>query len=95
MTSARPIGEVWERIQRHAGELFQTKTGLLFTYEVPGNYLEVVRSGALVNRSLSRTNFAKAVDLMPADGPGALKERQGSSYTWAILMDPRIRQADW
>jgi hypothetical protein len=95
MTSAQVIGEVWARIERHAGESFETKTGLLFTYEVPGNYLRVVRGGARVNRSLSRTNFAKAVDLMPADGPGVLKDRQGSSYTWAILMDPRIRQTDW
>ena len=23
---------------------------------------------------------------MPADGPGAIKDRQGSAYTWAILV---------
>jgi hypothetical protein len=31
------IEVVWERIRRHAGEGFQTITGLSFTYEVPGN----------------------------------------------------------
>lgn len=29
---------VWDRIRAHAGETFHTKTGLPFTYEVPGNY---------------------------------------------------------
>lgn len=85
------IDAVWARIKRHAREPFHTKTGLPFRYEVPGNYLIVDRA----NRSLSRTNFAKALAAMPADGPGAIKDRQGSAYTWAILMDPRIRLHDW
>lgn len=91
----RSIAEVWERIKRHAGEDFQTINGLVFTYAVPGNYLRVTREGEEINRSLSRTNFERALDLMPADGPGALTGRQGPSYTWAILMDQRIRRSDW
>jgi hypothetical protein len=86
---------LWERIRRHAGEPFETKTGKTFTYEAPGNYLRVSREGAEVNRSLSRTNFSKAAALMPTDGPGAIRERPGSAYTWAILMDERIRGSDW
>ena len=62
---------------------------------VPGNYLRVTRAGDEVNRSLSRTNFIKAATMMPVDGSGAIKDRQGSAYTWAILMDQRIRDADW
>lgn len=89
------IEAVWERIQRHAGSEFRTVTGLPFTYEVPGQYLRVSRDGNEVNRSLSRTNFERALAMLPAASPGALKGRQGASYTWAILMDPRIRQADW
>lgn len=73
--------DVWDRIRRHAGETFHTATGLPF--------------GEEINRSLSKTNFAKAAAVMPATGPGDLKDRQGSSYTWAILMDRRIRQNDW
>ena len=65
------------RIQRHAGAQFLTKTGLPFHYEVPGNYLRVDRA----NRSLSKTNFSMALEAMPADGPGEIKERQGSAYT--------------
>lgn len=89
------IEPIWERIKRHAGEQFETVSGLSFTFEVPGNYLRVTRDGEQINRSLSRTNFARSLELMPAAGPGALKESQGASYTWAILMDPRIRRSDW
>ncbi len=85
------IDQVWERIRRHAGEEFRTVTGLAFTYDAPGNYLRLHRT----NRSLSKTNFAKALPAMPADGPGAIADRQGASYTWAILMDERIRRGDW
>ncbi|MEV0135431.1 hypothetical protein AB0H83_44155 [Dactylosporangium sp. NPDC050688] len=85
------IETVWTRIRDCAGQEFRTVNDLPFTYEVPGNYLRVDRT----NRNLSRTNFAKAMEFMPADGPGQLTGRQGASYTWAILMDPRIRQGDW
>lgn len=82
---------VWARIQAHAGAIFHTATGLPFTYEVPGNYLRVSRT----DRNLARSNFVAALDHMPADGPGDLKQSQGASYTWAILMDPRIRRGSW
>ncbi len=80
------IEPVWERIRRHAGEPFQTVTGLPFTYKVPGNYLRVDRTV----RNLSKTNFAKALKQLSCDGPGGLAGRQGASYTYAILTDPRI-----
>lgn len=83
--------EIWLRIQRHAGETFHTITGLPFTYAVPGDYIRVTRDGREINRSLSKTNFRKAAELMPVDGPGAIKDRQGTAYTWAILADSRIR----
>ena len=85
---------VWDRICRYAGEPFETKTGLPFSYVARGNYLRVIRDGVEVDLSLSRTNFMKAARLMPTDGPGSIKERQGSAYTWAILMDRRVRGAD-
>ncbi|WP_344178367.1 hypothetical protein [Kribbella lupini] len=88
MTDIEPV---WERIRRHAGEEFLTITGLSFVYEVPGNYLRTNRTV----RHLSKTNFARALADMPAPGPGAIPERQGASYTWAILMDERIRSGEW
>ncbi|MGW5365981.1 hypothetical protein [Actinopolymorpha pittospori] len=89
------IATIWERIQQHAGAEFRTVTGLPFSYQVPGQYLRVTRGASDVNRFLSRTNFERALEMMPAPSPGVLKGRQGASYTWAILMDPRIRQDDW
>lgn len=89
------IEVVWDRIQCHAGEHFETATGLLFTYRVPGDYMRITRDGREVNQSLSKTNFAKALDLMPADRPSDIKDRRGPAYTWAILMDRRIRQSAW
>ncbi|TDE97412.1 hypothetical protein EXU48_04240 [Occultella glacieicola] len=83
--------EVWRRIRRHAGGTFHTITGLAFTYGVPGNYLRVTRDGNEVNRSLSKTNFRRAAEMMPSDGPGSFNGRQGPSCTWAILTDARIR----
>ncbi len=89
------IESVWARIERNAGQTFKTATGLVFTYRVPGQFLRVTRDGQEVNRALSRTNFAHALASMPAGKPSDLKDRQGSAYTWGILMDARIRQSDW
>lgn len=86
---------IWERICRHAGEEFRTVQGLPFTYAVFGNYLVVTRDGEQVDRSPSKTNFRKAAEQMPVDGPAGLRARQGSSYTWAILSDNRISAGSW
>jgi hypothetical protein len=89
------IDSVWPRIVQYAGQTFSTATGLEFIYRVPGRFLRVTRDGREINRSLSRTNFARALDAMPADRPSDIKDRQGSAYTWAILTDPRVRRNDW
>jgi hypothetical protein len=89
------IHAVWPRIIQRAGETFRTATGLEFTYRIPGQCLRVSRGGREINRSLSRTNFARALESMPADRPSYISDRQGSAYTWAILMDPRVRGVDW
>jgi hypothetical protein len=87
--------DVRDRIRRCAGQDFAIAAGLPFTYRVPGDYLRVERDGREVDRSLSRTNFEKAAKLMPATTPTDIKDSQGSAYSWAILMDKRIRQDDW
>lgn len=91
----RDFEDVWDRIRRNAGSTFTTKQGHQFTYVVPGQFMRVTRDGREVNRSLSKTNFRNAAAQMPTDGPGALRNAQGASYTWAILMDNRIRSSDW
>jgi hypothetical protein len=82
---------VWERIRRHAGEPFRLVTGPEFTYEVPGNYLRPV--GRV--RHLSKTNFGKALPRLPLRQTTDVKDLQGSSYLFAILMDPRISRGEW
>jgi hypothetical protein len=87
--------DVWARIERRAGETFATATGLPFTYRIPGDYLKVSRDGREINRSLSRTNFKNASAVMPAAKPSDISDSQGSAYTWAILLDRRIRSDAW
>ena len=87
---------IWDRIGRHTGQVFHTMTGLPFTYRLASpRQLRVTRDGKEINRGLSYTNFEQAHALMPASGPAELKGIQGMAYTWAILMDRRIRQSDW
>lgn len=86
--------EVWARIERHASQRFETATGLPFTHRVARDYLKVSRDGREINRSPSRTNFGRS-EAMPATKSSDVKESQGSAYTWAILMDRRIREDAW
>jgi hypothetical protein len=77
---------VWKRIEVHAGETFHQKRGKPFTYTVVGGAV----SPDTTNRLLPRSDFARALDLMPLDGPGEIQHLQGPSYIWAILNDKRI-----
>lgn len=87
----RSIGDVWPRIEAHAGEDFRLIGGQVFQYEVLGNYLRPI--GRV--RHLSRTNFAKALDRLPLYNTGSARDLQGPSYVFAILMDDRIREGEW
>lgn len=89
-SEARDFDAVWLRVEQHAGQDFYTNRGISFVYQVPGNYVR-----PSTNLVLSRTNSQKALAQLPTDGPGALPKRQGPSYTWAILMDERVRGSDW
>ena len=82
---------MWSRIESHAGEDFTLIGGQVFQYELPGNYLRPL--GRV--RHLSRANFAKALDRLPLSNTSAVRDLQGPSYVFAILMDDRIRAGDW
>jgi hypothetical protein len=41
---------------------------------------------------LTRTQFQKAYERSPLQGPGQLQDLQGPSYLFAILTDPRVAQ---
>lgn len=91
--SARPsIDEVWRRIEAYQSEEFTTKTGKPMTYSVSGRRLTTSRT----DYPISVTDFAKALEIVPFDGPGAVTwDVRGPAYIWAILHDARIRQSDW
>lgn len=84
--------EVWARIVGHAGQPFQTITGLEFTYEVEGNALRTNRTDYL----LTLGNVETAFNRVPIGGPGEINQLvRGPAYVWAILHDQRIRGNDW
>ena len=76
---------------RCAGPTFTTSTGLPFTYRLPGDFLRVSRDGREINRSLSRTNFAKAAAAMPVARPsdinGSRGRRTPGRFSWTSGSD--------
>lgn len=85
------IDTVWSRIERHAGDTFEQKGGGEFSYQIEGTRVVPDRT----NRKIGKAEFAKALELVPLDGPGEINHLQGPSYIYGILMDSRIRENDW
>lgn len=81
------FNEVWNRIIKNEGNTFKTKTGIEINYEI-------CKDGLITSRTtykLSKSDFKKAFDMMPLDGPGVIRDLvRGSAYIWAILNDKRI-----
>lgn len=86
------INNVWRRLEEHEGREFKTKTGLPFTYELDGDVFRPSRT----NYKVAKTDFLKALELVPFDGPGVVNNIvRGPAYVWAVLHDKRIRREDW
>ena len=81
-----PFEQVWSRIEQHAGQTFRQKRGARFTYRVRSDMVTPDRT----NYSFPKSQFRKAFDRMPVDGPGELQDLRGPSYLYAILTDPRV-----
>jgi hypothetical protein len=89
--NSQSFEEVWKLICKYEGQIFHTKRGYPFTYEIQGNSLIVSRT----YRPLSKRNFQHAFSLLPIDGPGEINRFiQGPAYVWAILNDKRIITAE-
>ena len=88
--SAKPsFDDVWSRILKMSGEVFFTKTGIRFTYNVDGEKVELSR----INYDLSKADLRKAYRHFPLKGPSGITSMvRGPSYVWAILHDARISQ---
>jgi hypothetical protein len=78
---------VWRRIESNAGQQFQTKTGVVFSYHVEGSTVIPDHTGYPLHAS----QFRLAFDRMPLSGPGEINRLvRGPAYVYAILVDPRI-----
>lgn len=86
-----PFSEIWDRIEKHAGEEFQQLRGGRFTYAVHSGYLTPSRT----NQNIPISHFEKAAMLLPLENTVPVQHLRGPSYIYAILMDRRIRRNDW
>ncbi len=77
---------VWRSIAAFQGQTFRLKRGQPFQYVVSGNNVVPTTT----NRQLGRSQFARAFQRLPVQGPAELNDLQGPSYLFAILTDPRI-----
>lgn len=81
------FNDIWDRIIKNEGNNFNTKTGIEFNYKI-------CKDGVITSMTsyrLTKSDFEKAFDMMPLDGPGKISDIvRGSAYIWAILIDKRI-----
>ena len=91
-SSAIPhIDIVWSRIKTLQGQVFETKRGKQFIFEVFGNTFIPSRT----NYNISKRDFEKVLNLVPLEGPGKINKLvRGPAYIWAVLHDPRVRGND-
>jgi hypothetical protein len=82
---------VWDRIESHAGQEFKTVRGLPFTYTVVHGAVHPSRT----NKKIPRADFEKAMACVPLKNTAVIQDLQGPSFIYAILMDERIRAAEW
>ncbi len=90
------IDDVWERLRQLQDEGFKTKLGREFSFTISGAVLRPKGK----NRNIPKSHFRQVLPKLPLDGPAKIEKEidekvQGTSYVWAILHDPRVRQNDW
>ena len=85
------INSIWQRIESHAGQEFFMIRGTAFRYELSGGHILPDRT----NQQIPKSHFEKALALVPLADTTSIQDLRGPSFIYAILMDTRIRQADW
>ena len=78
--------DLWKRIEDGAGHSISTKRGQDFTYEITAGYLSVAETGVRIPKS----QFKKALDQWPQNGPSNMRGIYAASIVWAVLADERI-----
>ena len=84
------IDTVWARIKAAEGEVFRQIRGKEYTYVVQDAL--IVPEG--INQNIPKSQFEKALHLLPFDGTAELQNLRGPSYIYSVLMDARIRGGD-
>jgi len=87
----RSIDAVFGRIAAHAGEAFHQIRGAEFRYVVQAEHVIPDRT----NQRIAKSEFAKALELVPLPDTVAIQSLRGPSYIYSILMDDRIRAGEW
>jgi hypothetical protein len=82
---------VWNRIESHSGQEFRTVRGLPFSYTVVHGAVYPSRT----KRKIPRSDFEKALVCVPLKNAAVIQDLRGPSFIYAILMDARIRAAEW
>jgi hypothetical protein len=65
---------------------------LEFTYKIDGEGFYPSRT----SYRISKTDFKKAYEMVPIDGPGVISEIvRGPTYIWGVLHHQRISLGGW
>ena len=75
---------IWKRIVENEGKDFKQKGGKVFTYNLIGKNTIKLNT---TNRSISKSEFEKALNFVPLDKTKFVKNLQDNSYIYGLLMD--------
>lgn len=84
------IDTVWKRIKDNESEIFHQIRGKPYTYEIVSDAL--IPLG--INQQIGKSEFNKALPLLPLTNTVSIQHLRGPSYIYSILMDERIRRDD-
>lgn len=89
------VDSVLQRVITHAGEQFETATGLKFEYAIDGRGIWFYRDGRRINQKLAFSELEKAIRLCPLSTTTQIKHIRDYAYAFGLLRDRRIRGKDW
>lgn len=86
-----PFNTIWARIKANEGQTFRQIRGQQFTYSIVGSAI----IPSTTNQNIPKTHIEEASALLPLVNTVPVQHLRGPSYIYAVLMDSRIRLADW
>jgi hypothetical protein len=92
---SRLADQVWQRIVAYQNEIFYTTRRYPFTYSVDGSAIWFYRKGKRIDIRLARSQVEAAIARCPLENTTDIKDLRDYAYLFGLLMDRRIRKADW